>query len=36
VNPSAGGGVVRLGKGMGGLRRKDWTQVFMSLSDGIQ
>lgn len=36
VNPSAGVVIVRLGKSMGGLSREEWTQVFMSLSDGIQ
>lgn len=36
VNPSAGVIIVRLGSSMGGLGREEWTQVFMSLSDGIQ
>ncbi|MBI3391754.1 MAG: serine hydrolase [Nitrospirae bacterium] len=36
INPSAGVVIVRLGKSMGGLSREEWTQVFMSLSDGIR
>lgn len=36
IDPSAGVIIVRLGKSMGGLSREEWTQVFMSLSDGIQ
>ncbi len=36
INPAAGVIIVRLGKSMGGLSRKEWTQVLMSLSDGIQ
>ncbi len=36
INPSAGVIIVRLGRSMGGLGREEWTQVFMSLSDGIQ
>jgi CubicO group peptidase (beta-lactamase class C family) len=36
VNPSAGVIIVRLGRSRGGLSRDEWTQVFMSLSDGFQ
>lgn len=36
INPSAGVIIVRLGQSMGGLSRDEWTQVFMSLSDGVQ
>ncbi len=36
INPSTGVIIVRLGKSMGGLSREKWTQVFMSLSDGIR
>jgi CubicO group peptidase (beta-lactamase class C family) len=36
VNPSAGIIIVRLGRSMGGLNREEWTQVFISLSAGIQ
>ncbi len=36
VSPSAGVIIVRLGRSTGGLSREEWTQVFMSLSDGIQ
>ena len=35
VNPSAGVIIVRLGRSVGGLSREEWTQVFMSVSDGI-
>ncbi len=36
INPAAGVIIVRLGKSMGGLSQQEWTQVFLSLSDGIQ
>lgn len=34
INPSANVVIVRLGKSMGGLSREEWSQVFISLSDG--
>ena len=36
INPSTGVIIVRLGKSMGGLSREEWTNVFISLSEGIQ
>lgn len=35
INPRTNVVIVRLGKGMGGLSREEWSRIFISLSDGV-